>query len=128
MSTENVEVNVEVPVPEPETEPVVETPPVVVVNTDSEPDTATDGVVGAVIDQAGDIAELRAENERLAQELEALRASHAVTAVVAEVAAEDAQAAALAAEQAANPPADPEQDEEPDRRSKFHKMWFGGNK
>ena len=126
--SESVEVHVEVPQSEPVAEPVAETPPVVVVNTDTEPSAPTDGVVGAVIDHAEDIAQLRADNERLAQELEALRAQQAVTAVEASIASETAGVALQVADEAANPHQDAESDAEPERGNKFHRMWFGGNK
>lgn len=115
------DISVEVDIPESEPEPV-EAPDtdVTVVNTES-----SDGVEAALVSEAIDthdeLAELRAENERLQQQITDLTISQVDTQIAAEQAQETAAAIAaaeaerLAAENAA------ENDTEP--RNRTHPFW-----
>ena len=115
---------------EPPAEPVVETPDTtVVVVEDSGDDGSTvgDATVGAVIDHAEAIAELRAGQVELAAALAAVAERQQSTEVTAAVAEETASVALAEAEAALNPPVEPNDDEQPSRHSKFHEFMFGNH-
>lgn len=113
---------------EPPVEPVVETPDTTVVVVEDSGDDGPnvgDATVGAVIDHAEAIAELRATQMELAAALAAIAEQQQNIAITAGVALEQADLAQATADEAANPPVEPNDDEQPARHGKFHEFMFG---
>lgn len=109
---------------------VIEAPeaaPVIVVAPESETSDPVEAVViEAVVEQAGDIAELRATVERQAQEIEELKASQVVTESVAEIALDTAIIAVEEVHsepEVIEPEPEPEPEPETEPKSKGHPFF-----